>query len=267
MWSLLISHGLGVLFPQGEDESLCPPLGFFWSHPGWGFGVPHYRLLRIEVCTSDLVSAHMSQGRAAVSSGVLGCSGVAIVYKFPVFLGCIFPRPVIRESWFLGGLLKICGCWDFRVAGFSCTKISWGIYKTQKRKTCCSSGPKVPNWSGFSLPFRILCLPYIGCLGAFIVLSGMDLSKSLSWVNFSIWHEVRLEEFLFPTLLPPAWACICSVAARWKGYPFFIEFLWYFYQKSIDRCCFISGKNSGIIVWNVSSVTLFYFGFSDVPII
>lgn len=145
MWSLLISHGLGVLFPQGEDESLCSLLGSLWSHPGRGFGVPHYRLLRIEVCTSDLVSAHMSQGRAAVSSGVLGCSGVAIVYKFPVLLGCIFPGPVIRESWFFGGLLNICGCWDFWVAGFSCTKIRWGIDKTQKRKTYCRVVPQAPR--------------------------------------------------------------------------------------------------------------------------
>ena len=48
---------------------------------------------------------------------------------------------------------------------------------------------------------------------------------------------------------------------------FFHGILWYFCQKSIDRCYFISGKICGITVLNVSFITLFYFCFSDIPVI
>lgn len=99
----------GVLFLQGQDESLCSLLGSLIL-PREGLGVPHYRLVRVEVCTSNLASAHMSHDGATVSSGVFDYSRVFIVCKFPVFIGCIVPGPIVRERWLFGELLKICAC-------------------------------------------------------------------------------------------------------------------------------------------------------------
>lgn len=82
----------GSLFLQGQDESLCSLLVSLISTLGG------LQASEIEVCTSDLASAHMSQDGATVFSGVFDYSRVFIVHKFPVFIGCIFPGPVVRES-------------------------------------------------------------------------------------------------------------------------------------------------------------------------
>lgn len=86
---------------QGQDESLCSLLVSLilpWKV---------YRLVRIEVCTSDLASAHMSQDGATVFSGVFDYSRVfivhkLIVHKFPVFIAASFLVLLLGRAGFLG---------------------------------------------------------------------------------------------------------------------------------------------------------------------
>lgn len=92
-----------------------------------------------------------------------------------------------------------------------------------------------------------------------------SFQKLKSWVNFYIWHEVRVEVLIIhsPTTIDVHLFHYCLL----KTLSFSMELLWFFCQKSIDRCYVISGKISGITVLNVSSITLFNFCFSDIPVI
>lgn len=139
--------------------------------------------------------------------------------------------------------------------------------RKEKRIAVLLLRPKVPNQSGFSLPFQN---PAIFALyvtsRVFSCVSGMDGGKHfcaifprvevLGSCLYMAWVEGR-SSFYPPK---PARICICSVAICWKGVLFPLNYL--ALLSKINRWVLFHFRKTFWDHWlNVSSFPLFYFFF------